>query len=155
MSQIYTIADLHLGHTNMALHRGFSSVEEHDKHVIESWNSVINKRDTVWILGDLTMEKATDYYLLDKLLGIKKVVGGNHDMPQHATKLMAHVNGLCGAYKYKGLILTHIPIHPIEIGMFKANIHGHIHEDFIDDHRYINVACEAVNYTPQRISNYL
>lgn len=164
MNNIYVIADLHLGHTNMALYRGFSSVEEHDKHIIKCWNRVINQKDTVWILGDITMEKATNYGIIDRLVGIKKIVGGNHDMPQHARKLLEHVNGLCGAYKYKGAILTHIPIHTSEIDRFTVNIHGHVHGKNVktnrtwfswNDKRYVNVSCESVNYTPQRIDKYL
>jgi len=43
MSTVRFIADLHLGHINMAKHRGFSSVEEHDEHIVKSWNSVVEK----------------------------------------------------------------------------------------------------------------
>ncbi len=41
MSIVRFIADLHLGHQNMATRRGFSTVEEHDEHVIAKWNSVV------------------------------------------------------------------------------------------------------------------
>jgi len=44
MSVVRFIADLHLGHENMAKKRGFSSAEEHDEHVIKMWNSVVHKR---------------------------------------------------------------------------------------------------------------
>lgn len=43
MHRKFVISDLHLGHTNMALHRGFTSVEEHDDYIISKWNSVVNK----------------------------------------------------------------------------------------------------------------
>ena len=83
MSNIFIIADLHLSHKNMAIKRGFKDETEHDNFIIEQWNSVVLKKDTVWILGDITMEKSTPYYLLNKLNGYKKVVLGNHDQPQH------------------------------------------------------------------------
>mgnify|MGYP002477993094 CR=1 FL=1 len=57
MSVVRFIADLHLGHTNMAIKRGFLTVEEHDEYIITQWNSVVNKRDVTYILGDITMEK--------------------------------------------------------------------------------------------------
>ena len=79
MSIVRFIADLHLGHKFMATHRGFASVEEHDEHIITQWNSVVHKRDTTYILGDVTMEKAEQYALLDRLNGAKRVVLGNHD----------------------------------------------------------------------------
>ena len=44
MARVFFIADLHLGHTNMALKRGFATVEEHDEHIIEKWNSVVHKQ---------------------------------------------------------------------------------------------------------------
>jgi calcineurin-like phosphoesterase family protein len=55
----------------MAKRRGFSSIEEHDEHIIAKWNSVVNKRDVTYILGDMTMEKSSPYPLLDRLNGFK------------------------------------------------------------------------------------
>jgi calcineurin-like phosphoesterase family protein len=61
MSIVRFIADLHLSHENMAKRRGFSTIEEHDEHIIEKWNSVVHKRDITYILGDITMEKSSPY----------------------------------------------------------------------------------------------
>ena len=156
MGRIFVISDLHLGHKNMATKRGFDSVEEHDNFIISQWNKVVLKKDTVWILGDITMEKSAPYQLLDKLNGYKKVVLGNHDQPQHSKKLLNYVNSVCGMTKYKGLILSHCPIHERELEIFGCkNIHGHVHEKSLDDSRYINVSCEAVNYTPVPIDSLI
>ena len=158
--EVYIISDLHLGHKNMAKYRGFNSVEEHDNHIVKCWNSVVRKKDTVWILGDIGMEKSSSYHLLDQMLGIKKVVLGNHDKPQHIQELLKYVNLVCGMIKYKGFWLTHAPIHPAEL--YRGhNIHGHVHNKTIKkwygvkDNRYINVSAEIVNYTPQLISKYI
>lgn len=132
----------------MATHRGFKDEWEHDEHIISKWNSIITKRDTVWILGDITMEKSTPYYILDRLNGIKKVVLGNHDQPQHVPELLKYVNHVCAYFEYKGYIFSHIPIHPSEVDRYIANIHGHNHEESILDNRYFNVACEQIGYTP-------
>ena len=153
-ANIYVISDLHFGHKNMALHRGFFSVEEHDAYIVNCWNSVVRKNDVVYILGDLTMEKG-DYSILSYLAGFKKVVLGNHDMPQHIPKMLEHVNSVCSSYKLKGCILTHIPIHESEIGRYRYNIHKHVHEKSLDDSRYINVSCEAVGYTPVLCSSLI
>ncbi len=155
MSKVYVISDLHLSHKNMAIKRGFKDEIEHDNFIIEQWNKVVLKKDTVWILGDITMEKTSPYELLDKLNGFKKVVLGNHDKPQHVLKLLSYVNSVCGMIKHKGFILSHCPIHESELFRFSKNIHGHVHENTLPDKRYINVSCEAVNYTPQLISDYL
>lgn len=70
---VFFISDLHLGHENMAIKRGFSCADEMNQYIIDKWNAVIDKRDMVYILGDLTMEKKRDYPLLDILKGDKTV----------------------------------------------------------------------------------
>lgn len=149
MNKRYVISDPHFGHKNMALHRGFQTVEEHDEHIISMWNSVVKKGDTVYLLGDVTMEKG-NYDILDRLNGYKKVVLGNHDSPQHVPNLLKHVNSVCSSFKIKNLLFTHIPIHSseFEYKAFMKNVHGHVHTNSIKDSRYINVCCENVNYKP-------
>ena len=137
----------------MAKYRGFNSVLEHDNLIIENWNKTISKRDVVYILGDVTMETKKPYHILNKLNGIKKVVGGNHDLPQHVPELLKYVHSFCAMFKYKGFILTHCPVHESEINRFRKNIHGHVHGLSLPDSRYVNVSCEAVNYTPILISS--
>lgn len=170
MSQVRFIADLHLGHVNMAVKRGFASVEEHDAHIIAQWNSVVTKRDVTYILGDVTMEKKAPYALLDQLNGRKHVVMGNHDRRQDVAALLEHVDSVAGMVQYKGLILTHCPIHPMELDYrFPKNIHGHIHDNVvmidvyeygykvnaIPDDRYICVSCERVDYVPRTLEELL
>lgn len=150
----FIMSDPHFGHLNMALKRGFKTVEDHDEHIVKMWNSVVKKKDTVYILGDITMEKSVYYPILQRLLGYKKVILGNHDRPQHVPELLKYVNSV-QSMKYMGdkgvggIILTHAPIHPCELDYrFKFNIHGHVHENTLDDPRYINVSAEVINYTP-------
>lgn len=153
--KIRFIADLHLSHQNMALRRGFSSVEEHDAHIIEKWNSVVYKRDITYILGDITMEKKDPYHLLDKLAGIKHVVLGNHDRHQHVSELLKHVQSVSGMKNYKGFFLTHCPVHPTEITYrgIRGNIHGHVHANVLSDPGYYCVSCEVVDYTPVSLAD--
>ena len=146
-NQIYVFSDPHFGHINMSLKRGFESVEEHDECIVNNWNSVVTKRDTVYLLGDITMEKS-NYEILDRLNGHIKVVLGNHDKGKHVPKLLEFVNTVSATERVKECLLTHIPIHPCEIERFKLNIHGHTHENSILDNRYSNVSAEVINYTP-------
>lgn len=155
MSNVYVISDLHLSHLNMAIRRGFETTEDHDGHIIDSWNSVVNKKDTVWILGDITMERSGPYFLLDKLKGIKNVVLGNHDKPQHIPEMLKYINKVCGSFKYKDCILTHIPIHERELVRYRLNIHGHLHLNTIDDNRYVNVSCELLDYKPALLKSII
>lgn len=164
-SVIRYISDPHFHHENMAIRRGFENAEQMNNHIIQEWNKVVGKRDITWILGDITMEKA-NYSILDKLNGIKKVVLGNHDKPQHVTQLLKHVNQVCSCFKKGGIIFTHIPIHESELNRFRYNIHGHTHENNIldsnhdkawkeKDKRYINVCMEVLNYQPKTIEELL
>lgn len=155
MSNIYIISDLHLSHLNMAIRRRFPTIEEHDNYIIESWNSVVNKKDTVWILGDITMEKTKPYKLLNELKGIKNVVLGNHDLPQHIPEMLKYVNKVCGVFDYKGCIFSHVPIHHSELERYRYNIHGHLHWNKLEDKRYINVCCEQVDYKPVLLSELI
>lgn len=150
----FFIADLHLGHESMAIKRGFESAKAMEEYLIQKWNSVINKRDKVFILGDITME-TNKYYQLGRLNGLKHVVLGNHDKHNHVQSLFQYVQQISGMVSYNGYWLTHCPVHPRELSFrVKGNIHGHIHEhtvygnDDLPDNRYMCVSCEHLDYTP-------
>lgn len=172
---------MHLGHANMAHHRGFQDEYYHDEHLIEQWNSVVKSpsKDTVIILGDVTMEKTDAYYQLDRLNGHKIVVLGNHDKPQHVPELLKYVDKVAGMMDYKGCALTHCPIHPSEICFYRANIHAHIHHlnrlqeyEALDAygrsrdgsvittssptaHKYINVDAKLIDFKPRLLEELL
>ena len=163
------IADLHFGHENMIRNnRGFPDAFHHDENIVAQWNLTCHKRDVIYILGDITMEK-NDYRILDRLIGIKHVILGNHDKLNCIKFLRKYVNGIGGMYKYKSkqfgghrFLLTHCPIHPMELDVIETNgikvfnIHGHIHDGYaIKDHRYINVCAEKIDYKPKTLEELL
>jgi calcineurin-like phosphoesterase family protein len=153
----FFISDPHFGHHNMALKRGFSCAEEMDELIVERWNAAVHKKDTIYLLGDVTMEKQTNYEILSRLEGLINVVLGNHDERGHVPGLLKYVNSVAGMINYKGkVILTHCPIHPSELDYrFSHNIHGHVHENSLDDERYINVSCEVIDYTPKLLKTLI
>lgn len=86
MNQIYFTADLHFGHANILKHspnRPYSDtvdIAAHDEWLLDLWKRTVDKRDTVYILGDLTFLKSEEArHLLEKLPGQKFLVEGNHD----------------------------------------------------------------------------
>ena len=86
MNQIYFTADLHFGHANILKHsprRPFADVvdiQAHDEWLLDKWRSTVDKRDTVYVLGDLTFLKSEGArHLLEKLPGQKFLIEGNHD----------------------------------------------------------------------------
>ncbi|MBQ7899555.1 MAG: hypothetical protein IJ307_06835 [Bacteroidales bacterium] len=86
MNRIYFTADLHIGHTNILKHqpdRPFATEPDstlHDEYMIDLWKSTVDKKDLIYILGDLTFLKSDSARkLLEKLPGRKYLVQGNHD----------------------------------------------------------------------------
>jgi calcineurin-like phosphoesterase family protein len=146
-SKVYLIADLHFGHDNIATWRGFNSIEEHDNLIIENCNKVVSSSDTLWILGDVAMGHEDNIDKLGLMNGYKKLVLGNHDT-RPTEHYLRYVHRVYGAHNLKNYILTHIPVHPHEFPRFSGNIHGHLHNEKIDDPRYFCVSAEQINYTP-------
>lgn len=168
MCDVRFIGCLHLGHKNLVKDlRGFNDIDKYHEHFINQWNSVVKKKDLVYILGDITMETSEFYPILDKLKGRKKVVLGNHDMGKDIPELLKYVEEVSGMIHYKGYWLTHAPLHPQELTFVKGNIHAHIHEMTIPEvevtvnywdkqatfksssgDKYFNVDAEKLNYKP-------
>ncbi len=78
MSVFFT-ADPHYGHRRIITicNRPYTTVEEMDEALIANHNSVVGKRDTVHILGDVTLKHPKQY--LSRLNGKKHLYLGNHD----------------------------------------------------------------------------
>lgn len=160
MSNVYLAADLHIGHKNCAIkYRPFKSLEEHDNLIIENWNKTVNKNDTVYLLGDLSLH-SKDVSFMSKLLGRITVVGGNHENPSSARELLKYVNNFAALIDYKGFWLTHFPIHPMHL-RGRRNIHGHLHDqkvvlaDGTIDDRYRCVSLDQINFTPIEFNTFI
>lgn len=81
MSTFFT-SDLHFGHNREFIFkpRGFSSVEEMNKSIIERWNSVVSNEDEIYILGDLMLgDNAVGVKCIKQLNGKLHIIPGNHD----------------------------------------------------------------------------
>ena len=93
MPQIYFTSDLYFGHSNILKHspkRPYSDkvdIAAHDEWLLDLWRSTVDKRDTIYILGDLTFLKSkAARHLLEKLPGHKFLIEGNHDGSIRADK---------------------------------------------------------------------
>ena len=82
---LYAIGDLHFSTAvNKPMNIFGDNWENHEKKIIDSWNSKVNKNDTVLIVGDtswgINMDEATfDLDIIHNLPGKKIYVKGNHD----------------------------------------------------------------------------
>ena len=152
MPEVFFIADTHFGHKGIINFestkpfRPFDTIEEHNEEIIRRWNAKVTKNDNVWHLGDFCFGKH-NLEIAARLNGTKRLVMGNHDQYAGADYLR-YFTRICGASEFDGCILTHIPVHPSQFERYRANIHGHLHTNRLDDSRYINVSCEQISLTP-------
>ena len=125
MSNVYFIGDLHFGHNGIERFRTqFPSESVHRRYLMQKWQDTIVKRDVVYVMGDaaFTQEGLDD---IGTLNGRKILIRGNHDLLPTDAYLNVFEEVL-GALAFKGLWLTHIPIHPTEL-YGRTNVHGHCH----------------------------
>jgi calcineurin-like phosphoesterase family protein len=168
MSNIFLASDQHFGHSAMVDRfkradgsplRNFASIEEHDETLIDNWNRVVKPEDRVYSLGDTCMSH-THLHKVGRLNGRKVLIQGNHDPigGKKGKKFPFHdyFEYVTAAKVLDDMILTHIPVHPTQIGRFGQNVHGHLHANqvMLEPHntkldvRYTCVSMEQINYTP-------
>lgn len=149
-ARVFFISDLHLGHTKILeferQHRFGQTIEEHNEWLVTQWNSVVTKYDIVYVLGDVAMGGHQNLEYLKRMNGQKFLIRGNHDGGD-ITKFTPYFQNIYGLLKYKGLWLSHAPVHPCSL-RDKINIHGHMHSKRVDDYRYINVSVEQLAGVP-------
>ena len=82
----FYVSDTHFCHERLLAMqpRPFSSIDEHDEYLIESWNSVVSELDIVYHLGDVffSLSRNADKVreIFGRLNGRKHLVIGNHDV---------------------------------------------------------------------------
>lgn len=136
----YFIADLHFGHKNVLAYdnREFPSIEEHDKVLVDNWNSAVGIGDDVWILGDISWyPPMKTISLIEQLNGAKHLCVGNHDKKLLKNKDVRNL--FCEIVDYKeiqfsddcGVVLCHYPI-PCYNHHFHGwcHLYGHVHTGF-------------------------
>lgn len=162
MKKTWFVSDTHFGHSNIItfkdndgkLVREFSTIEEHDETIVENWNKVIGPSDRVYHLGDVVINRK-NLSILSRLNGKKKLIKGNHDIFALSDYTPFFEDILAyRIYPAHGLICSHIPVHECHLERWKANVHGHLHQNLIKnpngdlDKRYINVCLEHTNWSP-------
>lgn len=152
MSEVYFISDTHFYHERIIAfaNRPFQNAAQMNEAIVNNWNSVIGKRDTVYHLGDIGISRTIDdLQIIERLNGAKKVlILGNHDnLP--ITDYLQVFDAVYAVYKHKGRILSHYPIHPQEL-YGQTNIHGHTHDHNVTAPgcKYLNVSVENIGYKP-------
>jgi calcineurin-like phosphoesterase family protein len=169
MSNQFLAADLHLGHKGVTTFlapngvdklRPWDNPDEMDEALIENWNSVVRPQDKVYVLGDVVLNRK-HLHKVGRLNGKKHLVKGNHDICK-LKEYEPYFYEVSACRALKDMILTHIPIHPANIGRFGVNVHGHTHAhkvmidyevhdrvfEKIPDPRYFCVSMEQIMFHP-------
>ena len=135
------------------VYRSGDNYLENMHNIIKKCNSIVTKRDKLFLLGDTAFTQE-GFDALREINGSKTLIRGNHDDKFSTEQWLEIFDSVEGIVKYKGFWLTHAPIHPLEL-RGKRNIHGHVHQHSIRntytnelDPNYINVTCEALDETP-------
>lgn len=129
----YYIADTHFGHQNAIRfdNRPWNTAEEMTEGLIERWNSVVNKGDTVYILGDFLWDKSIERQVLGRLKGHKALIKGNHfrvseEGRQHFIWIKDYAEIKDSGYN---VIMCHypIPFYRASYDPHKIMLCGHVH----------------------------
>lgn len=154
----FFISDTHFFHANILKFvddngqriRPFSSLEEMHEYMIQRWNSVVKDQDYVYHLGDVTFRYDGPFNnLMSRLKGQKRLIIGNHDKIWNPSlQRWFQKADTWKGFKEGNFTATHHPhiLSGLRDGDF--NVHGHIHQNHMDDLHYINVSVEVRDYTP-------
>lgn len=74
-------SDFHFGHRNVIQYcnRPFASVEEMNEKLVQIWNAQVAPTDTVYFLGDFSLNPRYSKEFTNRLNGTKILIHGNHD----------------------------------------------------------------------------
>ena len=171
MANLWFISDTHFRHENCwKLFKGadglplrpFLSTEEMDECIIQRCNEVVRPQDHLYHLGDVSMMRPRFVARqLNAMNGHKRLIRGNHDIFK-TKEYLEFFEEIHGMRVMDNICFTHVPIHPVCMGGYAANVHGHIHagpdltpamglrgkEQKIIVMPYINIVVEKTDYRP-------
>lgn len=154
---IWVTSDQHFGHANVLefldsngrrIRPEFSSVEEMDEFMVDSWNSAVGPSDLVYCLGDIRFGSRPSA-CLDRLAGRKRLILGNHDLgkDQQLQRVFQKIM-LWRMFPELECVLTHVPLVIPEFAKYRFNVHGHVHQNRGPSPFHINACVEVTNYRP-------
>jgi calcineurin-like phosphoesterase family protein len=180
---IYLTSDNHFGHFNVIgyCNRPFKDIIEMQEAMIDNWNRVVDKEDTVLHLGDFSMDPQQAPKILPRLNGYKSLSSGNHDkcwkgqdrwryFYNQAGFITVYCRGEESKLQYKGreFLLSHLPYtnrderfleyKPEDLGL--VLLCGHVHEKWAQLRSdkgtlQINVGVDVRNFTPISIDEIM
>ena len=148
---VYFTSDLHLGHKAIPKYRNrFNDLQEHDRFMLDKIKA-LGKRDILYVIGDFLFDGEHYNEYLEELKTYScriKLVPGNHDSRElyKEYNTNSNIEIQLPLFSYKNMWISHCPIHPNEMRNRKGCIHGHLHEETLNDKSYFNVNIDVNNY---------
>jgi calcineurin-like phosphoesterase family protein len=132
--------------------RPWDNIDEMDAALIKNWNDVVDEKDRVYLLGDVTFTAANMKKYIPQLKGRICLVPGNHE-PTKMRKYFDLFDDVRGYVQRKGFVMSHVPLHPASLERWGLNIHGHLHNNLVmdgdkPDSRYFCASVERTDYKP-------
>jgi len=167
MSTRWIGSDHHFFHDNIlkfcSQQRPFDNVDEMNEVIIDRHNALVKPKDHMFFFGDVVFGDANTNLaerlkIIDRMNGIKHLLGGNHDKLRSAMveyqKYFTTIETV-REFGHGRDICSHYPVHPQQLEeRYKFNVHGHMHDVLIKkdngevDVRYINVCLDNRNLFP-------
>jgi len=154
---IFLTGDLHFLHPKIvSICNRPTTIEEHDEWLINRFNSVVGKKDELYILGDVSMGnlEKTDK-LLDRLHGKKFLILGNHDNSIKNSTRFVHTaqihnfNFNSESYPNVHLVLCHYPMLSWDRKIFgSCHLYGHVHGRLAGVGLSFDIGVDANDYLP-------
>lgn len=161
---VWFTADTHFNHKGVIrmCNRPFTSVEAMNETLVENWNDVVHKDDTVYFLGDFAFgTKKHTQPILGRLQGRKHLIMGNHDRQNKVQNLAGWESCLYmdevvvqdpDAYQGRQRItLCHYPMvtwRERHQGGWQMHGHSHGHYGWPPESRRIDVGVDCWSQAP-------
>ena len=158
MSETFFISDTHFGHFNIIRYckRPFSSVEEMDRHMIQTWNETVGPKDVVYHLGDFAFHKKKSEIaaIVSQLNGTIILIQGNHD--NHETRRVIQPNfpmaELMDPDTGLPVVLCHYPLRTWNRDRYGSiHLFGHVHGSVAGEGNSIDVGVDSIGYRPRTL----
>ena len=154
MPKTFLVSDTHWRHKNIIKfephHFPQKTIEERDEAQIELWNATVSPKDEVIHLGDVAFN--TGLEIMKRLNGrFTLLLCGNHEHKNIHEYLEYFDDAKASCVRkspYGSFVMSHIPFHPLTLGRWNWNVHGHLHDHLIPDSRYINISWEQTELRP-------
>jgi len=147
----YVISDTHFGHGNLIeyCNRPFDDTGEMNGEMVVRWQNTVNSADTVIHLGDARHppDPYTAESWMDALDGQIVLVRGNHDegvTPNGTLHVFESVTIRHGRWSF---YMEHAPIN----GFGGWQIHGHVHNNDVENYPFINYENKTINVSVELI----